>query len=64
MLTGYAWRQEQRIMLLLHQTLCAVALDFLRPYLAFSKTRAAVMGGGGIIGAIGLNLGFPGLESR
>ena len=60
-LTGYAWRQEQRIMLLLHQTLCAVALDFLRPYLAFSKTRAAVMGGG-VIGTIGLNLGFPALN--
>ena len=61
-LTGYAWRREQRIMLLLHRTLCAVALDFLRPYLAFSKTRAADLGAGGVIGAIGLNLGPPALR--
>ena len=59
-LTGYAWRQEQRIMLLLHRTLCAVALDFLRPYLAFSKTQAAAVSDG-VIGAIGLNLGPPAL---
>lgn len=61
-LTGYAWRREQRIMLLLHRTLCAVALDFLRPYLAFSKTHAADLGAGGAIGAIGLNLGPPALQ--
>ena len=62
-LTGYAWRQQERIMLLLHRTLCAVALDFLRPYLAFSKTQAATVGeGGGVIGAIGLNLGPPALH--
>ena len=61
-LTGYAWRREQRIMLLLHRTLCAVVLDFLRPYLAFSKTRAADLGAAGVIGAIGLRLGPPALH--
>ena len=59
-LTGYVWRQEQHIMLLLHRTLCAIALDFLRPYLAFSKTQAATVSDG-VIGAIGLNLGPPAL---
>ena len=62
-LTGYAWREGPCVMLLLHRTLCAVALDFLRPYLAFSKTRAAdLSAAGGIMGAIGLNLGPPALN--
>lgn len=62
-LTGYAWREGQCVMLLLHRTLCSVALDFLRPYLAFSKTEAAdLSAAGGIIGAIGLNLDPPALH--
>lgn len=63
MLTGYAWREGPCIMLLLHRTLCSVALDFLRPYLAFSKTEAAdLSAAGGIIGAIGLGLAPPALH--
>lgn len=63
MLTGYAWREGPCIMLLLHRTLCSVALDFLRPYLAFSKTEAAdLSAAGGIIGAIGLGFDPPALH--
>lgn len=60
-LTGYAWREGSCVMLLLHRTLCAVALDFLRPYLAFSKTQAAEEYNG-VVGAIGLNLDSPALN--
>ncbi len=39
-LTGYAWRDGERVTLVVHQSLCALTLAFLRPYLAFSRTQA------------------------
>ena len=63
LLTGYAWRDRQRVLLLLHRTLCPVTLAFLRPYLAFSKTKAAdLTGDHTLIGAIGLSLGASALS--
>ena len=41
--TGYAWLDGQAAVLVLHRSLCPVVLDFLRPYLAFSKTSASEM---------------------
>ena len=38
--TGFAWRDEQTLTLVLDQSLCQPVLDFLRPYLAFSRTEA------------------------
>ena len=38
--TGYAWRHEQTLTLVLDQSLCQPLLDFLQPYLAFSRTQA------------------------
>lgn len=37
--TGYAWLDGQAVTLALHRSLCGAVQDFLRPYLAFSKTR-------------------------
>lgn len=57
-LTGYAWREGHRILLLLHRSLCPLGLAFLRPYLAFSKTRATDLSEvHAFVGAIGLQLG-------
>ncbi len=39
-LTGYAWRQGDTVQLAAHQSLGQVTLDFLKPYLAFSRIRA------------------------
>lgn len=39
--TGYAWLENQAVTLVVHRSLCPVVMDFLRPYLAFSKTCAA-----------------------
>ena len=36
--TGYAWLEEGAVTLVLHRSLCAAVLEFLRPYLMFSKT--------------------------
>ena len=59
-LTGYAWRDDERVMLVVHHSLCALTLDFLRPYLAFSKTQASdATGDCTIIGAMGLGLEAP-----
>ena len=38
--TGYAWRQDGSVTLVMHRSLCPVVPDFLRPYLTFSKTTA------------------------
>ncbi len=38
--TGYAWLDDDAVVLALHHSLCAVVSDFLRPYLAFSRTKA------------------------
>ena len=43
--TGFAWREEQSLMLVLDLTLCQVLLDFLKPYLAFSRTVATDVSG-------------------
>ena len=59
-LTGYAWREGERVTLVVHQSLCDLALAFLRPYLAFSKTQADdATDGCTLIGAMGLNLPPP-----
>ena len=39
--TGYVWLENQAASLILHRSLCPVVMNFLRPYLAFSKTSAA-----------------------
>lgn len=39
--TGYAWLDAGTVTFVLHRSLCPVVLDFLRPYLAFSKTAAS-----------------------
>ena len=57
-LTGYVWREQDRVMLLAHRSLCPMTLDFLKPYLAFSKTQAVdVSDHCSILGAIGFDLG-------
>lgn len=62
-LTGYAWREGQRALLLLHRSLCSIALELLRPYLAFSKTRAADLSDArALFGAIGMELDAPALR--
>ena len=62
-LTGYAWREGPRALLLLHRSLCAIALELLRPYLAFSKTRAADLSDAhALFGAVGLELSAPALR--
>ena len=59
-LTGYAWRDRERVTLAVHQSLCPLALAFLRPYLAFSKTQASDATDDCIlIGAVGLSLPPP-----
>ncbi|MYE53107.1 MAG: hypothetical protein F4X81_16770 [Gammaproteobacteria bacterium] len=59
-LTGYAWREGERVTLIVHQSLCALALSFLAPYLAFSKTQASdATAHCTLIGALGLNLPVP-----
>ena len=59
-LTGYAWREGERVTLVVHQSLCDLALAFLRPYLAFSKTQADdATDCCTLIGAMGLNLPPP-----
>lgn len=39
--TGYAWLDNGSVTLVLHRSLCPAVLEFLRPYLAFSKTNAS-----------------------
>ena len=39
--TGYAWLDGGSVTLVLHRSLCSAVLEFLRPYLAFSKTNAS-----------------------
>lgn len=39
--TGYAWLDDGAVTLVLHRSLCPAVLEFLRPYLAFSKTTAS-----------------------
>ncbi len=59
-LTGYAWREDERVTLIVHRSLCALALSFLAPYLAFSKTQASDATAHCIlVGAMGLNLPAP-----
>ena len=59
-LTGYAWREDERVTIIVHRSLCALALSFLAPYLAFSKTRASdATTHCTLIGAMGLNLPAP-----
>ena len=36
--TGYAWLDGQTVTLALHRSLCPIVQEFLRPYLAFSRT--------------------------
>ena len=62
-LTGYAWRERERVTLVVHQSLCPLALAFLRPYLAFSKTQASdATADCALIGAMGLSLPPPARE--
>lgn len=62
-LTGYAWREGERVTLVLQQSLCGLTLGFLSPYLAFSKTQASdATDDYAIIGAMGLNLAPPALN--
>ena len=62
-LTGYAWREGERVTLVVHQSLCALALSFLAPYLAFSKTQAKdATADCALIGANGLGLAPPALN--
>ena len=62
-LTGYAWREGERVTLVVHQSLCALALSFLAPYLAFSKTQAKdATADCALIGANGLALAPPALS--
>lgn len=39
--TGYAWLEDLAVTLVTHRSLHPILLDFLRPYLAFSKTSAS-----------------------
>lgn len=39
--TGFAWLENSAVSLVLHRSLCSAVLDFLRPYLAFSKVNAS-----------------------
>ena len=39
--TGYAWLDDETVTLVLHRSLCPALLEFLRPYLAFSRTAAS-----------------------
>ncbi len=39
--TGYAWLEDSAVLLVMHRSLCPIVQDFLRPYLAFSKTAAS-----------------------
>ena len=62
-LTGYAWRDGERVTLVVHQSLCGLTLGFLSPYLAFSKTQASDASDDcAVIGAMGLNLPPPALN--
>ena len=38
--TGYAWLDDSNVILVVHRSICAIVLGFLRPYLAFSRTKA------------------------
>ena len=40
--TGYTWFKNGSATLVMHDSLCPVVLDFLRPYLAFSKTASSL----------------------
>lgn len=77
LLTGYVWRappsaageqnaalaQPGPVLLLMHRTLRQPILDFMRPYLAFSKTKAVdATGDHSLFGVIGLGLGPPALS--
>ena len=58
--TGYAWLDGPAVLLALHRSLCQAVQEFLRPYLAFSKTRLSdetpsIL----VLGAMG-NVGQPG----
>ena len=50
--TGYAWLEGSTATLLLHRSLRPVVLEFLRPYLAFSRTSVAD-GSASILGGLG-----------
>ena len=50
--TGRAWLEGGSVMLILHRSLCPVVLEFLRPYLAFSKTQASELPSG-VVGVLG-----------
>ena len=43
--TGYARLDGQAVTLILHRSLCSIVLDFLRPYVAFSRTVASAVPG-------------------
>ena len=62
-LSGYAWREGERVTLVVHQSLCGLTLGFLSPYLAFSKTQASdATHDYAVIGALGLRLPPPALN--
>ena len=50
--TGYAWLEGRTATLLLHRSLRPVVLEFLRPYLAFSRTTVAD-GSASFLGGLG-----------
>ncbi len=56
--TGYARLDGQSVTLILHRSLCSIVLDFLRPYLAFSKATASIAPGH-ILGALHWNPVLP-----
>ncbi len=41
--TGFAWLDHGNVTLVLHRSLCPPLLEFLRPYLAFSRTAASAV---------------------
>ncbi len=52
--SGCVWLEDGGVILVLHRSLCAVVRDFMRPYLAFSKTNMAAMPAR-VIGFLGAN---------
>jgi len=59
--TGYVWHEDSKATMVLHRSLCPVVLDFLRPYVAFSRTTATqgamrVLGAMGDVGSFGTEI--------
>lgn len=56
--TGYAWLEGKTATLLLHRSIRSVVLEFLRPYLAFSRTTVAD-GSASFLGGLGPGSAAP-----